>query len=135
MLEKLIPFGYLSLADGLDILITGLYCSRKGTQDEFNKLTKGLMDAYGVTKGLLKKGLIDQTILLSIGGVAYLCDKIIGIENEPMNFHKVWLYGVGSGLYIAALNNSVFYAISLIKKDELAHPLIEINTQKEGFRS
>ena len=55
MLEKLLPFIYTSLGNGLDILSTGIYCSKNGTNDELNKITKTLMHKDGIKKGLLKK--------------------------------------------------------------------------------
>ena len=61
--------------------------------------------------------LLDQAHLLGVGGVAYLLDKTLGIENEPINLHKSWLYGVGTIPYLAALNNFIGYLYSFIEKD------------------
>ena len=114
-MNKLLPFGFAAIGKSLDSLTTALYCNRFDYNNETNDLTRRYIENYGPINGLVRKGIGDQVIIAGLGIGLYVVDKLLGIENEPLNFHRGLLYGIGGLTYIAAINNSLMYTIGLIK--------------------
>ena len=108
-MNELLPFGFAAVGKFLDGLTTSLYCDKYGTDEERGAVYRKLMNDHGVWESFPLRQLVSQGKILGTGAVLYVIDGILGIENELINFHKSWLYGMGGLTYIAAINNSLCY--------------------------
>ncbi len=114
-MHELAPFGFAAIGKTLSGLATNLYCNRYGAEREVSDFHREMMNKYGVWRSLPRRELVAQSILLGTGAGLYICDKLLGIENELINLHKGWLYGMGGFIYFTALSNSKNYIVDRIK--------------------
>jgi len=127
-MNELFPFGFAATGKVLDGLTTSFYCNRYGAENELSNPHRKFMEDRGVWKSFPKRQLVAQGILLGTGIVLYGIDHFFGVENEIVNLHKGWLYGLGGVTYIAAINNSFHYTVEWIKEKRkrrgysLCHP-------------
>ncbi|TAL51613.1 MAG: hypothetical protein EPN86_06370 [Nanoarchaeota archaeon] len=109
-MEKLFPFAFAAYGRALDDIVTNFCCERFGTDLEAVKFHRAQMERQGIWQSTATRQVLTQSAIIGIGAILYIVDEIRGRESNKLNFHKVWLYGMGSLSYLAVLNNSIGYA-------------------------
>ncbi len=100
------PYLFATSSIALDTITTGVYVSLYGYRKEWNRRTRELMKQHGVWKGLAIQTLKGGVGVILGGGILFfLVDNALGIENEPYNIHKIWLYGWGGLSGLAGVGN------------------------------
>lgn len=97
----------------VDTLGTAYNVSINGINEENNSLVRKKIEEKGI-RYLYKKMPTDFVIATAGTLLFYGLDNLISIENQSINFHKAFAYGVGGLKYICGLVHFISGSSSII---------------------
>lgn len=95
----------------LEQLVTRLYCSKYGVEDEVNPLWRGFMRKTGIWKSFLigQAAAIGVVIPLGYLGCGLADESYMVLDTISVRPQEIYAYGLGILTYAVALSNLITY--------------------------